>query len=350
MLKVAILGAGIGAQHFQAFQRLPLDFKVLYVVDQVPERAAQLASGTDARISSRIEDALGDAEVDVVDICLPPHLHVPETLRALSHGKHVICEKPLATSLKEISDVREKSLETNRHVFPVFQYRWGPGLEQLRHLVRAGIAGKPIVASAETHWNRGPDYYAVPWRGTWAGEQGGAIVGHAIHSHDLLSQLFGPVKAVSASLATRVNPIETEDCATVLFEFENGALATSNVTLGAATDETRLRFVYENLTATSDNVPYAPGCGTWQFTARDPSRQRALLESLSEVPAEPIGYEGFFRAVAGFLHDEPASPVTLEDGAASIEIVTAIYAAARGNGRVTLPITDENSLYQGWSP
>jgi predicted dehydrogenase len=62
-----------------------------------------------------------------------------------------------------------------------------------------------VVASLETHWNRGPDYYAVPWRGTWAGEAGGAILGHAIHAHDLLCRYFGPVAQVQAQLATRVN-------------------------------------------------------------------------------------------------------------------------------------------------
>jgi hypothetical protein len=50
--------------------------------------------------------------------------------------------------------------------------------------------------------------------------------------------------------------------------FENGALATSSVTLGAARDETRLRFVFRDLTATSGAEPYAPAMGAWQFVAR----------------------------------------------------------------------------------
>jgi predicted dehydrogenase len=59
----------------------------------------------------------------------------------------------------------------------------------------------------------------VPWRGTWAGEAGGAILGHAIHAHDLLCRYFGPVAQVQARLATRVNEIETEDCAAVSMGF-----------------------------------------------------------------------------------------------------------------------------------
>ena len=51
--------------------------------------------------------------------------------------------------------------------------------------------GKPFVASLETYWNRDSNYYDNEWRGTWKGERGGAILGHAIHIHDLLTMVFG---------------------------------------------------------------------------------------------------------------------------------------------------------------
>lgn len=57
-------------------------------------------------------------------------------------------------------------------VFPVFQYRYGLGLAQLSALQASGLTGRAMVASAETHWNRDGDYYAVPWRGTWQHDRG----------------------------------------------------------------------------------------------------------------------------------------------------------------------------------
>ena len=84
-----------------------------------------------------------------------------------------------------------------------------------------------MVASLETHWNRGKDYYSKPWRGTWEGEQGGAILSHSIHIHDLVNMILGPVSNVFAKLTTRVNNIEVEDCAALSVEMENGALVTS---------------------------------------------------------------------------------------------------------------------------
>ena len=57
---------------------------------------------------------------------------------------------------------------------------------ELKALIKSGLTGKPLVASLETHWNRGEEYYSKGWRGTWKGEQGGAILSHSIHIHDLM--------------------------------------------------------------------------------------------------------------------------------------------------------------------
>ncbi|MEM8691443.1 MAG: Gfo/Idh/MocA family oxidoreductase [Pseudomonadota bacterium] len=348
MIRVAILGAGIGAEHLAAYRELPDLFSVNQIVDRDLDRVNALPNSADFAHVAEIDVALSDPEIDLIDICLPPHLHVEITLAALRAGKHVVCEKPLATSMADVDLIIHAAAD--RDVFPVFQYRWGPSFSALQALIDAGLIGKPQVGAVETHWSRGADYYAVPWRGTWSGERGGAILGHAIHNHDLLTHFMGPVAQVSAMAATRVNAIETEDCAAITFVMENGALCTSNVTLGAAFDQTRIRLVFEDLTATSGTAPYAPGLDTWEFTARDPAKQRMVDELLKDVKAEPAGFIGFFKAIADHLAGRPARPVSLDEGAASIALVTAIYYAARTGERVDLPITSEHPLYAGWQP
>ncbi|WP_170476235.1 Gfo/Idh/MocA family protein [Ruegeria arenilitoris] len=350
MINVAILGAGIGRQHLTAFKKLDEEFRVSAVVDKDVARIKEVRDDNDFIAMTDTQEALDDPEIDVIDVCLPPHLHVSVTLDALAAGKHVICEKPLATSMQDVDRIIEAALRAGKQVFPVFQYRWGPSLAQLRHLQREGLTGEVQTAALETHWSRGPDYYSVPWRGTWAGEQGGAVLGHAIHNHDLLMHLAGEIATVSAMTTTRVNPIETEDCAAISFCMNSGALCTSNITLGAAKDETRLRIVFENLTATSGLEPYAPGQPPWNFVARDPSMQRIIDDAIARAPGEPTGFEGFFTEVGKALRSEPNSAVTLRDGAASVGLVTAIYHAARTGERVSLPIRPDHPLYSGWMP
>ncbi|WP_171207885.1 MULTISPECIES: Gfo/Idh/MocA family protein [unclassified Ruegeria] len=350
MINVAILGAGIGTQHLDALERLSDTFRVSAVVDKDTARIEEIRGVSGFRAVSDIQDVLDDPTIDLIDICLPPHLHVPITLAALAAGKHVVCEKPLATSMREVQQIIDASGKARRHVFPVFQYRWGPSFAQLRHLQSTGLTGAVQTAALETHWSRGADYYAVPWRGTWAGERGGAVLGHAIHNHDLLTHIAGEVASLSAMTTTRVNPIETEDCAAICFQMASGALCTSNITLGAAKDETRLRIVFEHLTATSGTEPYAPGQPPWSFVARNPEDQGKIDAALASAPPEPVGFEGFFTELGKALQSEPNAAVSLADGAASVGLVTAIYHAARTGQRLDLPIKPDHPLYEGWQP
>lgn len=356
-INVAIIGAGIGEQHLSAYRQLADRYTVSHVCDIDLQRAAAIVgTDTDIQITGDYQAVLSDGAVDLIDICLPPHLHFETVVAALDHKKHVICEKPLVNSLHDADRLAEHAQQSKRHLFPVFQYRYGPGVAQLQALMAAGLAGKPLVASIETHWNRQADYYAVPWRGTWAGEQGGAVLGHAIHNHDLLCTLFGPVRRLSAFAGTRVNDIEVEDCATVSLQLENGAFASSSITLGAASDTTRLRFCFENLTAESGTNPYAPAEDEWTFSARGPVSQQQIDNCLAAVGDVKSGYVGLFDAVADELSDpshlsqqSAVGAVSLADGRRSLELVSAIYHAVRTSSVVELPLLENSALYDGWS-
>lgn len=350
MITVAILGAGIGAQHLDGYRALPDLFRVKAVCDLDAKRAKKIVGDDPITVLSSSDDILNDPEIELIDVCLPPHLHFELACAALQAGKHVVCEKPLVRSVQEADALIDAAMRAGKQVFPVFQYRYGRGFEQLKALQSAGLAGRPLVASVETHWNRGSDYYAVSWRGTWAGESGGAVLGHAIHNHDLLTHVLGSIANVSAFTTTRVNPIEVEDCASIIFELENGAVATSSITLGAATDQTRLRYCFEGLTATSGTEPYAPGEGAWTFEARSPTTKAQIDAVLENLPGTHSGYAGFFEAVAQALDGHPGRVVTLADGRRSLELVTAVYHAARTGTRVALPIGEDHPLYTGWQP
>lgn len=350
VINVAIVGAGIGGEHLDAYRQLPDRFHVRTVCDLDAKRAASIVGSDDISVETDLNAVLADPTIDLVDICLPPHLHFSTGLLALKAGKHVICEKPLATSLQEVDALADVAVRVDRKLFPVFQYRYGPAMDQLKALVDAGLAGKPFAASLETHWNRGTDYYAVPWRGTWAGEQGGAVLGHAIHNHDLLMHIMGPVARLCAMTTTRVNNIETEDCAAIIFQMENGAVATSSITLGAATDTTRLRVCFEGLTAQSGTAPYAPANDVWTFQARDPDKQSKIDAVLATVSTRHFGFAGFFEAIADCLNGTASNKVSLQDGRRSIELVTAIYQAARSQSSIALPLGPDTPYYDGWLP
>ncbi|SDP90821.1 Gfo/Idh/MocA family oxidoreductase [Phyllobacterium sp. OV277] len=350
-IRVAIIGAGIGASHLKGYRALPNRFTVSVLCDLDQERAAKVTDGDRSiRIEPDLDRVLADPDIDIIDICLPPHLHFKVSMAALAAGKHVVCEKPFVSSLHEADLLAEAVQKSGRILSPVFQYRFGRGFAQLRALIDKGLAGKAYTSSIETHWCRRAEYYDIPWRGTWKGEQGGAVLSHAIHNHDLLCYVMGNVRRLTAFTATRVNPIETEDCASIVFEMESGALATSSITLGAADDTSHFRFCFEGFTAESGKAPYTPAEDTWHFLARDPARQAEIDAVVNAVPEVHSGFAGFFDALADAIEGQGGNEVTVADGRRSLEMVTAIYHTARTGGTAELPLNHEHPLYKGWTP
>lgn len=348
---VSIIGAGIGAEHMAGYAELPDRFRVTSVCDLDEARGRGLADRyAGVEYLRDLSAVLADPAVDIVDICLPPHLHFQSCMDALEAGKTVVCEKPLVSSLADADILASKAAETGGQIFPVFQYRYGLGTAQLHALIDAGLAGRCFAGTLETHWDRDHDYYAIPWRGTWAGEQGGAILGHAIHIHDLLPSILGPIDRVYADVAMRVNDIEVEDCAALSIRMKDGALITSSVTLGAANNSSRMRLMFEGFTVESDHAPYALAEKSWTFTARAPMDQGKIDAVLAGVASPKSSFAGMFAAVADALDGHPGREITLADGRRSLEFVTAVYASARSGAPVDLPLGADHPMYGGWLP
>jgi predicted dehydrogenase len=350
--RVAVIGAGIGAAHVEGLLANQEGYQIAVICDLDAARAATLAAqAPGAAVETSYDAVLARSDIDVVDICLPPYLHLEAIEAALAAGKHVLCEKPLVGSLADVERLMNASAQANRTVVPVYQYRYGNGLAGLRRLIEAGLAGRSLVASIETHWNRLPEYYDVRWRGRKATELGGAILGHAIHQHDLLTFTMGPVRRVSAKVATRVNAIETEDCAAICLEMASGALVTSSVTLGAAEEVTKLRFCFTELTAENPGVPpYRPAEGAWRFTARGARGQPEIDAFLAGVVPCQESFAGLFEALHPALAGTAPWPLSLQDAYRSLELVSAIYYASATNTVVELPLAPDHPVRAGWGP
>ncbi|MET3899338.1 putative dehydrogenase [Devosia sp. UYZn731] len=349
---VAIIGVGIGRSHIvEGYITNPDKFKVVVLCDLNVERMTPIADefGIERRVTS-FDEVLAMDDIDIIDICTPPMLHYPMVMAALQAGKHVICEKPLVGSLEQVDAVIAQEKISKGKLMPVFQYRFGDGIEQAKAIIDAGIAGKPYVGTVETLWTRGPDYYAVPWRGKWATELGGVLMTHAIHQHDLFTYLMGDIKRLFGRVATRVNDIEVEDCVTASLELESGALGSFTATLGSADEITRLRFAFENVTFESDHEAYNPGDKVWKILPRNPQTKAkidALLKDWVHVPSR-------FQTQMARFHDaltgKAELPVTSKDSRRALELVTAFYQSSTTHQDVQLPLAADHPKYKSWVP
>jgi len=350
-LRVAIVGTGIGGTHLAGFRALPDLWEVVAVCDVDWERAAALAAAHGVRrVESDLARLVGDPAIDVVDLCTPPYQHFAQISAVLEAGQHVICEKPLVGSLAEVDALAALAAGSEGALLPILQKRFGNGLMQLRHLMALGLTGRAYVTTVENHWRRGADYYAVPWRGRWATELGGVNLTQAIHAQDIVMAVLGPVARVFAATRTAVNPIEVEDCSATLAEMADGSLATFSATLGAATEITRLRFVFEQVTVESCHKARDFTDAPWSFRAPDAARQRAIDAALADAPRIRESFAGQFEDFHRSLTEGTPPAVTLDDSRRSLELATAIYHSAGTGAPVALPIGRDHPAYHGWRP
>ena len=352
-LRVGVVGLGIGQMHLLSW--LGVQGASVAMIADVDEQRREKATHDWKVPAVDSLDALLAAGIDVVDLCTPPSMHEVQIEQSLAAGVHVICEKPLVDSVAACDRLlvaTDRALATSgARLMPILQYRFGDGALRARALVEAGLTGRLYTASASTWWRRGRTYYTeAPWRGTWQGERGGSVLTHSIHIHDLLTWIGGPLAEVRALTATRVNDIETEDCAVAIGRTADGGLVSMNVNLGAATESTRLVWCFEHVTIESSTSPYDPAAGPWTFDFKKPA-VAAAAEAVFEgvTPTKPL-FTGQFQGFVDALRDGGTFPITLADAQATLELVTAWYRSARTGSVEQLPLPPDHPDRNSWRP
>jgi predicted dehydrogenase len=345
-LRVGVVGCGVGASHVAAYAALADSYSVRALCDIDMQKAKMLAEKE--RIPEVMDDfvALCDrSDIDIIDICTPFHLHVRQALEALSKGKHVVCEKPIACSLQEIDALIDAQKRSGRLMMPIFQNRFGAGAQKIGFLKGKGVAGRAYITVAETAWRRRAAYYAVPWRGTWETEPGGPLVTLGIHTLDLILHIIGPIASVFAFSGTRVNPIEGADCVSVSMRMADGSLCSYALTTGSSQEKSRLRFCFEGSSAESNDAPYAYASEPWTITPDTEEWETRIAECLRGFAPQREGFSGQFAAFHAALLAGAEPPVTLLDARAVTEAITAVYASLRTGTASHLPLGRDHPGY-----
>ncbi len=223
-MQTAIIGCGvIAATHAKA---LALDGRatLAWAIDLDLVKAKALGA---VRIGADWRAAIDDPSVELVIVCTPHHLHVDIALAAMAAGKHVLCEKPLATTPADVARLVAAERSGRRMASGVFQHRYSPLARRLRDLVRGGDLGAVTAVRVDFRCTRDRGYYASgPWRGRWDGEGGGLLINQAIHTIDMAQWIAGAPIAVEEAVVERRrlgDAIEVEDHATARVRLQGGA-------------------------------------------------------------------------------------------------------------------------------
>jgi len=234
-LRFGIIGCGgVGPTHAGALLRID-EAEIVAAADIIQERARELAAqvGIPNVYGSDVE-LLDDSEIDVVCICTPSGEHATHAIRAMEAGKHVVVEKPMEISLDACDRMIEAQRATGKKLTVIHQHRFDPATAVVKDAIDRGKLGRIILADAHVKWFRKQHYYDVaPWRGTWAGDGGGALMNQGIHTVDILQWLTGGIESVFAHTATAGHKIETEDIAVAALKFSCGAIGTFTASTAA---------------------------------------------------------------------------------------------------------------------
>lgn len=225
---MALVGCGaISRVHLPAIREGARRTRIAAVVDPDRGRAEAMAAETGAPAFATLEEALARADLDAVDLMLPHHLHEEAALSAFAAGKHVLLEKPLATSL----DACDRILAAWRRAGTVFlvaeNSQYWPEVLTARRLLDEGAVGEVVTARASFAIPPLAAYYGGerPWRLENRVAGGGIVLDTGSHWIRPLRLWLGEVDEVVGALGRPYAAMEGESLARALLRFRSGVVA-----------------------------------------------------------------------------------------------------------------------------
>ena len=319
-IRIGIIGAGyIGGVHASVLMR-DERVQLAKVQDISAERAAQLARTTGASVAESPIELI--ESVEAVYITTPNTKHTELAVTLAREGKHVFCEKPMATNLPDAQSVLEAA-EAGRGVFQVgHNRRFAPVYATLRRL----LTDECEPHSAHLKMNRG-ELVNPEWVGDPA-TTGGFLYETTIHMFDMMRFLFGEVSELVA-VGSRHEYAEVDDFS-VLLKFASG----THATLCSSADASWL-FPFERVEVFCHQRSLVTQEMESLTVSEGLSGQHRTYSTEQLSKEEKWGYRDEDRAFIDAIVEGTAPAVTARDGYKSVELVDACYRAVETAERVT---------------
>jgi len=351
MYKIALIGCGrISFKHIEGFIANADKLVLTAVCDPVIERAAAKGevykkhfAAADVAVYADYREMLTNQKPDIVTIATESGKHRDIALDCLNAGCHVICEKPMALSVRDADEMIVAARQNGRKLGVCFQNRFNAPIQKLRAAVDTGRFGRVMHGMVQIRWNRNNAYYAeAPWRGTWE-QDGGTLMNQCTHGIDLLQWMMGE-DAVRVQAQTRrfARPIEAEDFGAAIVEFKSGAIGIiegSAVIYPTNLNET-LSIFGENGSAVIGGLAVNK-LETWRFAdavSVGDTEDKALNPDEKDPPTVyGFGHTALFKDFVDSVESGREPLISGESGKKAIEIVLAIYKSQKTGKPVDLP-------------
>ena len=328
-LAFVVVGAGAMAEHHLQVLVALADTRPVALVSRHKERADMLAARAGVTRHETLEAALdAHPEVDAVDICHANAGHAPAALASIARGKHVLIEKPVAFTAREVEGIARAAAARGVIACAVLPKRFSSGIAAARRTL--ATMRRPLVVRTIVSVPRPASFYARPERGTWALAGGGALLYHGIHDVDVLVTLFGTAEAVAGVLANLGHTIEVEDTCVAALRFPDDVVASFEVSTAPGGPA----FVRHTVVGADRMLAFD------EFRAVSMPRQRERLwpvawpldriaGRLGRRPLRAGSYEDVVHDFLAEIHGERTSRSAVAATVETHRIIEALYAAAR---------------------
>ena len=341
-IQIAIIGCGwAGRHHAQGCAQIGAQVRWLVDVDE--GRAASLQSSHPAsRIATDYSAALADPDLDAVSICLPHYLHAPVAIDAAPAGKHVLVEKPLASTLDE-ADAMIAAAERSGVILMVAEnVRYEPRFLKIRELIDEGVIGEPaVIQMTRECYLRRSFLEDRRWFLNARAAAGGIMMSGGIHDFETMRMLVGEIESVHALRARqRFLEMEGDDTSVAMVRFQNGAV-------GVAVES----FIMKSLTTASGSEVHTLRIdgdlgSLWVMDATTRCLYSELDDLLGEAPTEHhihvARQDTFTLLLSEFFHAILVDEEPITSGRSqrrALEVVLGAYRSMETGQRVVLDLS-----------
>ncbi len=335
MIKFGMIGVGKICQgcHLPAYDKLEKsnDVKIVALCDINKERLEEVGKKyPDAKLYESYRDMIDNEELDAVDICTPNNIHSEAAVYALSHGLHVMCEKPDAVSVSEAEKMKDAAEKSGKTLMVMRNNRYRPSTKFLKQYIAEGKMGE--IYAGRCGWIR---RRGIPGWGGWFTDKkqagGGPLIDLGVHIIDLSMYLMGNAKPVTVSGCTYLkfphtsySPIDVEDLAMGFIRFDNGACLqiefswASNIQADQMFVELRGTKAGSRMSGIDRKFEiFTEECGTNTYI-------RPEIDDYQGMPH----HEGNIRHFVDVINGKAEPDFTPEQGLNMVKILEALYKSA----------------------
>jgi predicted dehydrogenase len=297
-----------------------------------------------SRHGKEVSVVLDDDQVDAVYIATPVNLHEGQIRQAAEAGKHILCEKPLTASLESTRNSVEACREHGAKLQEGYMMRFHAAHQRIAEMITEGRLGRLTYLRAQL------SCWFPPMPGAWRQDPakggGGALIDLASHLYDLLEMFAGPIHRVATLTGHQLHDYASEDSATTILEFSNGAQGTVDTFFNIPDPAVRNRLevygsggaIIAEGTIGQDAGGTLSACFAGDGGAYDPMQQRDEVPQFESIAFEAVDpYLGEVNHLAQCILDD--KPVTINGGDRAIhlaEVVDKAYESARTGRFLTI--------------